>query len=76
MLNLLKGRIIQVYGGVKPFAAAVGMHYNTVYWKLSGTMPFTAKNVATWGRALNIPKEEYKDYFPAFYADLEEKGVV
>ena len=59
----LRGRIIAIYGTVKNFAEAVGMNYRTVFNKLKGYSPFTKKDMESWGKLLNIPKEQYSDFF-------------
>lgn len=66
----LRGRIIGKYGTLGNFAEALFISYNTVSLRLNGKINFSKDDMEKWGSLLDIPQEEYLDYF--FELESEE----
>ena len=63
LFNKLKGRIVEKYGSQNKFAKALNVSGQWVSMKMQGKSPFTKQDMSTWGKLLDIDKEEYIDYF-------------
>lgn len=59
----LRGRILEVFGGQKPFAAAMGMGPDTLCLKLGGKSEWTRVEMVEACRLLGIPLVEVNIYF-------------
>lgn len=59
----LSGRINEKYGTRKQFAQAIKTTEVTVSNKMNSISSFSQKDMEKWGEALDIPLEEYGDYF-------------
>lgn len=71
----LRIRIVQKYGNQKTFADALGTSEQYVSAKLCGRNAITAKDLWKWGRMLDIPETEFKEYFPAFFKALDGERI-
>lgn len=59
----LKGRIYEKYGSLQSFASALDISKTAFYNKLSNKANITRADMIEWSGLLDIPLEEYKDYF-------------
>lgn len=59
----LRGRIIEYFGSAGGIASELGISQAIVSMKLNGITPFSKQDMIDWGNVLDIPKEEYVDYF-------------
>lgn len=59
----LKGRIYEKYGSMTKFAVALGTTVSYVSTKLQGNKGFSQKSMYKWATLLDIPLEEYTNYF-------------
>lgn len=59
----LKGKIIEVYGSQKDFAAALKKDSATISQKLSGKIQWKREEIVDVCSVLNIPLEEVSEYF-------------
>lgn len=59
----LRGRIIEYFGSAGGLAEELGISQAIVSMKLNGLTPFSKQDMIDWSKALDIPKEEYVDYF-------------
>lgn len=59
----LRGRIVEKYGNQENFAKAIDMSKVSVSKKLNGITGFSQVDIESWARVLQIPKEEYPEYF-------------
>ena len=59
----LRGRIAEVFGTQKAFAAAMGMNVGTMCLKLSGKAEWDRQEISKAGKLLDIPLEEAHLYF-------------
>ena len=61
--NKLRGRIIEKYGSMKVFAAAIGLSLNSLSRKLNNKVDISREEIVFWAELLDIPAEEYGAYF-------------
>ena len=66
----LRGRIIEYFGSAGGLAEKLGISQAIVSMKLNGLTPFSKQDMIDWSKALDIPREEYVDYF--FCEELAE----
>lgn len=59
----LRGKIVEKYGSQKTFAEALGISENWVSLKLNDKSPLSKADMETWAAALEIPGNEFYDYF-------------
>jgi len=59
----LRGRIIEKFGSMSAFADALGTSRVTVSLKMNNEAGFTRDNIIKWSELLEIPEEEYAQYF-------------
>lgn len=59
----LRGRIVEKYGTLRAFAAAVGNSYSFISLYMNGQKVLDQKMIDSWAAALDIPSNEYQDYF-------------
>lgn len=59
----LRGRIKEVFGTQKAFAAALGVSQNCVTKKLMCKWEFSQSDVERWAKFLNIDRQEYGEFF-------------
>lgn len=59
----LKGRIVEKFGTRKAFCEILGLSENSMSLKLSGKTGFSQKEIIVWAEHLDIPTEEFGDYF-------------
>lgn len=63
MFRKLRGRIVEYYGSIQAFAAALGISREMASRYLNGKAKFSADVMDRWGSLLNIGRSEYPDYF-------------
>lgn len=63
MFPKLKGRIVEKFNTQADFAKTLGVSENWVSTKMNGKSDFTKADMLKWGDTLEIPKEQYIDYF-------------
>lgn len=61
--NKLRGRIYEKYKNLTTFAKALGVSANYVSQKLHGDSDFTKKSMDKWAELLDIPVEQYAEFF-------------
>lgn len=59
----LRGRMVEKFGSVEGFAKAAGIPKNTIYCKLLKKRKITSDDMKSWGEILEIPQNEYYDYY-------------
>ncbi len=59
----LRGRIVERYGNQETFAKYINMSKVSVSKKLNGLTGFSQMDIEEWAKVLEIPKEEYPEYF-------------
>ena len=59
----LRGRIVEKYGTITAFSKDVGMTTTSIYFKLSGKVPFNQRDVEKWCNLLSIKVSEIGAYF-------------
>ena len=59
----LRGRIYEKFGTLTKFAEALGTSVAYVSYKLQGSEGFSQKTMYKWATLLEIPLEEYTNYF-------------
>ena len=59
----LRGRIVERYGNQETFAKSINMSKVSVSKKLNGLTGFSQMDIEEWARVLEIPREEYPEYF-------------
>ena len=70
----LRGRIVEKYGTLRAFAAAVGNSYSFVSQYMNGQKVLDQKMIDSWAAALDIPSNEYQFYF--FTKKVHESELV
>lgn len=61
--NKLRGRIIEKYGSMDAFAAAIGLSAVSLSRKLTNKAGISREEIVHWSELLGIPAEEYGAYF-------------
>lgn len=61
----LRGRIVEVFGTQKDFAATLGTSKNNVSKKLTGKSKFSQSDVERWSGLLGIDRKDYGEFFYA-----------
>ena len=59
----LRGKIVEIYGSQAAFSKAIGLTQNTLSMKLNGKVDLSKRDMLLWGDLLEIPLEEYPNYF-------------
>lgn len=59
----LRGRITEKFENQGKFAEVVGLSENSVSKKLTGNSGFSQEDIEKWSLLLDIPKDEYGQYF-------------
>lgn len=59
----LRGRIVEKYGSIKRFSEAIKCSTVSVSKKINGKTSFSQQDMDEWARALEIPVNEYIEYF-------------
>lgn len=59
----LRGRIIEKFGSQGEFAEKVGISPTSVSLKMTGKTGFSQAEMVRWANLLDIPVEEYGQYF-------------
>lgn len=59
----LRGRIYEKYRTQEAFAKALGISGNTLSLKMNCITGFSQEDIKTWSDLLDIPREEYAEYF-------------
>ncbi len=59
----LRGRIVEKYGYIAEFAKEIGTTRVTASNKLNCHSGFSQDDMETWGNALDIPVDQYGEYF-------------
>ncbi|MBR0090185.1 MAG: DUF739 family protein [Lachnospiraceae bacterium] len=59
----LRGRIVEKYGTITGFVSKIGLSKVAAANKLNGRSGFSQRDMAVWGDALEIPIEQYGEYF-------------
>lgn len=59
----LRGRIVEKYGTLKAFAAAVGNSESFISQYMNGKKVLDQRMIESWAAALDIPSSEYDVYF-------------
>lgn len=59
----LRGRIVEKFGTIRAFADEIGMTTAGMSKKLTGKAGFSQQDIENWAYKLDIPKNEYIDYF-------------
>ena len=59
----LRGRIYEKYRTQEAFAKALGISGNALSLKMNCITGFSQEDIKTWSDLLDIPREEYAEYF-------------
>lgn len=63
MYRKLRGRIVEYYGTIQAFAAALGISREMASRYLNGKAKFSTDVMDRWACILYIGRSEYPDYF-------------
>ncbi len=61
--NKLRGRVIEKYGTIREFANDYGISENSMSQKFNNKMRFTADDIISMSKMLDIGKDEIGIYF-------------
>lgn len=59
----LRMRILEKYDSITEFAEALETYQANISRKLSGRVGFSQQCIEEWAAALDIPREQYGEYF-------------
>lgn len=59
----LRGRIVEKFVTITEFARHIGASKVSVSYKLNNRIGFSKRDIEVWSEALDIPLEQYGEYF-------------
>ena len=61
--NKLRGRIVEKYGSIRNFSKNLDISEVSVSKKMNGRVGFSQDDMDNWAKKLEIPLDEYGEYF-------------